>query len=87
MADRALRLKKGQTLLETLITFVVIVLLFGGIFNIWIWANKQIVNRQVKYNAGRVKAGTSTQDYELAWPVGRSESLNNSKTFVDLPGS
>jgi hypothetical protein len=79
MANRKL---KGQSSLETLVIFVVTVLLFGGIFNIWIWGNKQIVQRQKNYNNSRVEAGTSTIDYELKWPLQRAEELKEDKVLL-----
>ncbi|MDD2752589.1 MAG: hypothetical protein PHN59_05615 [Candidatus Omnitrophica bacterium] len=84
MANRSLSLKHGQSLLETLSTFIVIILLFGGIFKIWLWGNKQIVNRQLSYNRGRIAAGTSNVDYQLVKP-GAAEALNDANTFVQIP--
>jgi len=81
MANRPLKSKTGQSLLETLSTFIVIILLFGGIFKIWLWGNKQIVARQVSYNAGRIAAGTSNIDYELV-KTAPAEELNDANTFV-----
>ena len=86
MANSPLTLKRGQSLLETLFTFVVLILLFGGIFKIWIWGNKQIVDRQVSYNRGRVAAGTSNEDYQLVKPA-PTGALGDDNTFVKLPGS
>ncbi len=62
--------------------FIVLILLFGGIFNIWIWANKQIVQRQMRYNNSRVEAGTSTQNYKLVWPMERAEELKEQKVLL-----
>lgn len=73
---------KGQSAIESLAIFIVIVLLFGGIFNIWLWGNKQIVQRQMRYNEGRVKAGTSSVDYELQWPLERAEELKEEKVLL-----
>ena len=84
MANRSLTAKTGQSLLETLATFIVIILLFGGIFKIWLWGNKQIVERQLSYNRGRIAAGTSNIDYELVKP-GAADALNDANTFVQLP--
>ncbi len=60
---------KGQVILETSLVTLIIILLLGGILNIWLWGNKQIVERQQRYNATRVAAGTSSDDYTLRWPV------------------
>ena len=68
---------KAQSTLETAIAFVVIILFFGGIVRIWLWSNNQIVQRQLHYNATRVRAGTSSDTYKLSdyWPVHKPESL------------
>ena len=60
---------RGQVMLETSLVFICMVLLLAGIINIWLWANKQIVERQSRYNASRVTAGTSTDAYQRQWPV------------------
>lgn len=69
MKDKFMRNLKGQVLLETSLAAIIVVLLLAGIFNIWLWGNKQIVERQGRYNATRVVAGTSTDSYTLQWPV------------------
>ncbi len=56
-------------MLEAYLVVVAMVLLLGGILNIWLWGNKQIVERQLRYNASRVTAGTSSDAYTLQWPV------------------
>ncbi len=71
MKDKAMNKGKGQVMLETSLVFVCMVLLLAGIINIWLWANKQIVERQMRYNSGRVDAGISSDTYQLKdhWPV------------------
>lgn len=71
MKNKAINRIKGQVILETSLVFICMVLLLAGIINIWLWANKQIVERQTRYNAGRVSAGFSTDTYQLKehWPV------------------
>lgn len=69
MKAKAINKIKGQVMLETSLVFICMVLLLGGIINIWLWANKQIVERQSRYNASRVAAGTSTDAYQRQWPV------------------
>ena len=76
---------KAQSTLETSFIFIVLILLFGGIFNIWVWANKQIVQRQIRYNQSRVEAGTSSDIYELKWPLQRAEELKEEKVILNLP--
>jgi hypothetical protein len=68
MADR-IRGIKGQGILESAMTFMVMALLLAGVLQIWLWGNKQIVERQMRYNASRVAAGTSSDGYNLQWPV------------------
>jgi hypothetical protein len=80
MFTRSLR---AQSTLETAFVFVVLILLFGGIFNIWVWGNKQIVQRQKLFNQGRVQAGTSTRNYQLVWPVKRAESLKEERVLLN----
>ncbi len=69
MRAKAINKIKGQVMLETSLVFICMVLLLGGIINIWLWANKQIVERQLRYNESRVIAGTSTDTYQRQWPV------------------
>lgn len=61
--------EKGQSTLEVALTVIVVVILIGGIIKIWFWANNQIVERQLRYNATRVAAGTAVDTYKLNWPV------------------
>jgi hypothetical protein len=61
-------LKRGQSTTEIAFVFAGVVLLFAAIMQIWFWGNKQIVQRQKSYNAGRVTAGTSSDTYTLQWP-------------------
>jgi len=61
--------KKGQSTLEATVVMVMVILLLGGVINLWLWANNQIVRRQLGYNASRVIAGTGSNSYALKWPV------------------
>lgn len=83
MADAFLR--KGQGTLEAVIALLVTVLLLGGILNIWLWSNKQIVRRQMRYDTTRVAAGTSSDTYQLQWPVYTPESLTEDKVLLEAP--
>lgn len=87
MADKLLKYKKrkGQSLIEITFVIIIFVLLLGGITNIWIWANKQIVKRQVNYGASRVRAGTSSDSYILQWPIYTPESLTEDKVILQAP--
>jgi len=71
IASKAKQSLRGQVILETSLVFICMVLLLAGIINIWLWANKQIVERQGRYNSGRVAAGISSDTYQLKdhWPV------------------
>ena len=66
--DKRLGNEKGQGALETTLVFIMVVLLLGGITNIWLWSNNQLVDRQIEYNKKRVTAGTSSDTYTLVWP-------------------
>ncbi|MBU1998271.1 MAG: hypothetical protein ABIG46_00720 [Candidatus Omnitrophota bacterium] len=76
------RKRKGQSTLETALVLVITFSLVGGIVNIWIWANRQIVERQVRYNNSRVAAGTSSDDYELQWPVYEPDELTEEEVIL-----
>lgn len=84
MGDRILN-KKGQSTLETAVIFVTVILLLAGITQMWFWANNQIVQRQLRYNAGRVSAGNSTDTYTFAdhWPVYTPPSLTEEEVLLD----
>ena len=75
--------KLGQATLETAITFVIIILLLGGIINIWLWANNQIVRRQLEYNKTRVAAGSSSDTYTLKWPVYTPQELKEENVLLN----
>lgn len=87
---------KAQGTLETVISFIIIILFLGGIIKIWFWANNQIVQRQVRYNDTRVGAGHSSDTYKLndpnptqgpphPWPVYTPESLTEEEVLLDSP--
>lgn len=78
---------RGQSTLEVAITFIVVVLLVGGIIKIWFWANNQIVERQLSYNATRVTAGTSSDTYKLQWPVYAPPDLKENEVLSGDIGS
>lgn len=80
-----LRHKKGQGTLETTFVLIIALLLLGGILNIWLWANKQLVVRQKRYNESRVTAGTSSDTYVRQWPVYTPEELAEDKVLLDAP--
>jgi|GEM_PF-4992021 len=63
--------RNGQASLEASVALVAIIILLAGIIRIWFWANNQIVERQISFNAGRVFAGTSSDGYSLKahWPL------------------
>lgn len=81
--DHRILKNKGQSSLESAIVFVLVVLFLGGITKIWLWANRQIVERQIRYNNSRVIAGTSKDDYTLQWPVYQPPSLNEDDVLID----
>ncbi|MDP2941650.1 MAG: hypothetical protein Q8N85_05325 [Candidatus Omnitrophota bacterium] len=84
-------LKIGQSTLEMALVLILMVLLLGGITNIWLWGSKQIVQRQMLYNQGRVLAGTPRDDYKREWPLAnpatgakwRPESLSEGRVLLD----
>ncbi len=75
--------KKGQASIETALAFIAMVLLLGGITNIWLWANTQMVKRQVAYNEGRVNAGQAITGYTLCWPTPAPAQLKEGKVLLD----
>jgi hypothetical protein len=88
MGYAVLRLKKlkkdkiAQSMIEIAFVFAGIILLFAAILQIWFWGNKQIVQRQKSYNAGRVTAGTSSDSYTLQWPpTYKPEELTEDKVL------
>jgi uncharacterized protein (UPF0333 family) len=82
MGNKVLK-QKGQASLETAIAFVMVILLLAGIIKMWFWANNQIVQRQVRYNASRVAAGTAGDNYTLQWPVYQPPSLTEEEVLLD----
>jgi flagellin-like protein len=82
MGNRILKNNKGQSPLETAAVFVLMVLLIGGITNIWLWANNQIIARQLRYNDTRITAGTSADGYILVWPVYTPPELTENMVLI-----
>jgi len=82
---RLIKEKKAQGMLETVITVVLIILFLGGILNIWLWINTEMVKRQTRYNTSRVIAGTSSDTYTLQWPVYHMQELEEDKVLLDAP--
>ena len=85
-----LQQEKGQSILETALSFFVIFLFLGGIVNIWLWVNKQIVERQMYYNASRQYAGFAIDDYQLndahnkhPWPVYLPPNITEDKVLLE----
>ena len=75
--------RTGQSTLEVALTVIIIVILIGGIVKIWFWSNNQIVERQLRYNATRVAAGTAVDTYKLKWPVYTPSELKESDVLLD----
>jgi len=53
----------GQSTLELTVALIVIFILVGAITNIWLWSNKQLVDRQRWYQGTRKIAGFSNDFY------------------------
>jgi len=84
MGNRLLN-KKAQGSLESVISFVVMILLLWGIAQIWFWANGQIVKRQGEYNRTRQIAGFASDDYKMQWPLNYTkEELKEDDVLTDL---
>jgi len=73
--------QRGQGMVETAVIFILIFLLLGGIIRIWLWSNNQIVQRQLRYNAGRIEAGTAEDDYTLQWPLEPPQPLTEDEVI------
>ncbi len=52
--------KKAQATLEFTLIFVITVALLLGLLGLWKWSSDNIVKRQLRYNATRVGAGSSS---------------------------
>jgi hypothetical protein len=63
--------KGGQSVLETAVCAVLMVILLAAITNVWLWGNRRIVQRQQAYNKSRLQAGNSIDDYALQWPLNK----------------
>ena len=60
----------GQSFLEAAIVFMLGLLLFGGIYKMWIWGNNHVLRRSVMYNLSRKAAGKKPAgNYEMLWPI------------------
>lgn len=82
MGNRVLK-EKAQSTLETAVTLAMVVLLLMGMSRMWFWANNQIVQRQLRYNASRVAAGTSADNYTLQWPVYQPAALTEEEVLLE----
>lgn len=83
--SRRLNAQKGQSVLETVVAFVLVFLLVGAITKVWLWGNNQLIERQRNYNLTRIPAGQSTDFYYVPgtqlWPVYTPEHLNEADVF------
>jgi hypothetical protein len=77
---------RGQGMIESIVAIVVAVILLFGLINIWIWGNTQIVRRQMRYGESRVAAGTSSDTYQLQWPMNSSTNLTEEEVIPNSPG-
>lgn len=78
------RRQKGQGLLEMSCVLISMILLLGGIVNIFLWANKQIVKRQIAYNSTRQLAGTSSDYYQYVGWGYIPPALSEDKVILDI---
>ncbi|MCX5709636.1 MAG: hypothetical protein NT088_02770 [Candidatus Omnitrophica bacterium] len=80
---RSARNNKGQGTIETVMAFIILVIVLGGMVNIWFWFNNQMIKRQVAYNNTRVTAGTGKDDYiqPVSWNY-VPEALTENKVIV-----
>ncbi|RJP27424.1 MAG: hypothetical protein C4533_08185 [Candidatus Omnitrophota bacterium] len=77
--------KNGQTVLETAIVMIAMIILLGGILQFWFWSNNQIIRRQREYNETRVQAGTSpllSFMYQMQWPLEREEEITDTNKYT-----
>lgn len=84
LKNNKIRQRKAQLMLETVISFALIFFLVGGIVKIWLWANNQIVKREIQYNATRVAAGTGADAYRMIWPVYKPDSLREGEVLPSI---
>ena len=87
MKQAQVKKNRGQGMVESTISIVLITLFFYGIMSIWFWANNQLVSRQRRYNNTRVLAGTAVDDYTLEgkWPVYTPSELSEDAVLKDGP--
>jgi hypothetical protein len=57
--DEVVRKAKAQVTIEFVLIFVTMVFLILGMLWLWKWSSDNIILRQIRYNADRVRAGTS----------------------------
>jgi len=50
-------MRRAQASIEITISFLVVLSLFLGIIGTWVWADRQIANRQPPFNNSRTSAG------------------------------
>ncbi|MCF7916264.1 MAG: hypothetical protein K9L61_00610 [Candidatus Omnitrophica bacterium] len=74
--------KKSQVILEAVVSFVFICIFVLGIVNLWMWSDKQNIERQLSYNGTRVSAGSSGS---LQYPVYTPQQLDEDKIIGDNP--
>jgi len=89
MGNFILRISKAQAVLETSIIFVMAILFLLGIIRIWVWAEGQIIGRQIVYNNSRVLAGTvgreNVDEKPLYWPIYHPKPLKESWAIPSSP--
>ncbi len=57
--------KKAQASLELSLALIGVLIILFGAFNVFMWVNKRIINRQRDYESKRVTAGSTHSSNEV----------------------
>lgn len=71
-------IQKSQVMLELVVGFVIICIFLIGIINLWVWADLQMVGRQIEYDRTRKSSATLRPDTygNKVYPVYDVKELN-----------
>jgi len=74
-------IRKGQSILEFVLIFIIVAVLILGLLALWGWSRNNIPARQVKYEGTRVQAGSKSSSGEPAIPF-KATPITDSQTYL-----
>ena len=75
-------INKAQATLEFTLIFVIMAALLMGLLGLWKWSSDSIIQRQLRYNATRLEAGSKTPGEPSAGNMYQASALTDNQTYL-----